>query len=213
MKCREFQNMLPEYLEGSLDKGQRAEAELHLASCTRCREERDQLAILFQPERKTQLRWQQPDDLYWASIVPRLRERIDRPKRTLFPVWATRFVLPAAAAIALVAVLMQLPLRTVSRDQSATRSLAQVPIEELQLFTEQQAVIGLNDVVSPAPDRASSDDKAVLKEILHSEKQGYTLPSFSASETMQESAFDNLNDQDAEQVIAIIERDATPSTN
>lgn len=48
MKCEECRARMPELWENTLDHQQRAEAEMHLASCLSCRSEADQFASLWQ---------------------------------------------------------------------------------------------------------------------------------------------------------------------
>lgn len=102
MRCKEIENLLSGYLEGSLDPTDREKVRQHLAECADCR------LRLQEVENTLQLLSEDPipeaDESFWTGFVPQVRSRIDsdeRPGPAVFP--KPRFVLGFLSAVVVVA--------------------------------------------------------------------------------------------------------------
>jgi anti-sigma factor RsiW len=96
MMCRDMEVKVNEYVDGTLDPGERAAVEAHLATCSGCRaavaELRDMLAGAQELPRSIE----PPRDL-WVGIAPRLARRVTGNVQRAF--WAGAL---AAAAVLLI---------------------------------------------------------------------------------------------------------------
>ncbi|MFH0991886.1 MAG: zf-HC2 domain-containing protein [bacterium] len=105
---KHIEEILPDFLNGTLDGETSKAVENHLLSCAKCRQESDALRSLF-----TQLEAGKHPIVpsgYFSTIVPRVRERIEKP--TLFRISLYSSILqrmaPVVAAAALVILLINL---------------------------------------------------------------------------------------------------------
>lgn len=73
MNCRDCQDRLTEYLDGTLPKEEAQALQAHLASCLVCqKEERALVGVL----REARAPLPEPSELFWINFLPQVRERI-----------------------------------------------------------------------------------------------------------------------------------------
>lgn len=198
MKCSEVRREIPDYIFGKLPEPEHTAIGGHLATCPACKAEADELQTAFAGI-AGEKPWE-PDAAYWSTLLPRIHERIEKRRRRLIPAWVTRALMPAAAALALIiAVGRLLPTAPAGGPQDLSSVLRQTSADELQDFVDQHSVAGAIDV----SDRATAaDDRALLKGFISDESEGVI------DESDQESVLDNMSDNDAEAVIAVLEKNA-----
>lgn len=111
MRTSHVDILLPDYVQGTLGKDDIAVVEEHVRQCAACRSELDEVRQAFLVIGRSE-----PEDVpmsYFSSILPRVRQRIDRRSEK---VWnkkplITSVVLPAGAAVVLIALLWLVPFR------------------------------------------------------------------------------------------------------
>lgn len=109
MRTEHIKYLLPDYVNGRLDEELREAVESHLRTCTQCREEMEALRDAFEylrthaPER--------PSASYFATILPRVRQRLERKETGSFlshPLFV-RLVAPLAVAALAIVLLLHVP--------------------------------------------------------------------------------------------------------
>ena len=109
MRTEHIKYLLPDYLNRRLDEELREAVESHLRTCTQCREEMEALRDAFEylrthaPER--------PSASYFATILPRVRQRLERKETGSFlshPLFV-RLVAPLAVAALAIVLLLRVP--------------------------------------------------------------------------------------------------------
>ncbi|MGB2869695.1 MAG: zf-HC2 domain-containing protein [Bacteroidota bacterium] len=142
MPTEHVNHSLPDFILGKIGQEQRQEIERHLAVCPKCHEEYEGMKQTLSLLRDSAL--PQPPFAFFSGILPRLRERFDQPRRSLF--WAApfgeRIVLPLAAAAVVVLMIVLTPVATGpdAPSNSLRAVLEQVSTSELvDVFTEDGA--------------------------------------------------------------------------
>jgi len=202
MTCRDVTFGLPDFVGGKLLESEKAQIISHLESCHECRLEVEQLQMVF-----SLLREQQPvhpPEQYWVSLVPRIHERIGKKPGSAYPEWLPRFILPAAAAIVLAAVLIDFSPKANFNDlQDLSAFLIQMPSDELQLVNEQQRYTGILEpanLLSELP-ATPADDKEALAELLQGDD------GLGAVQNMDpESTVRALSSQDVDEFVTILQQ-------
>lgn len=93
MTCKEVDDRLDDYVDGSLGEGEFQEVELHIASCAACRDEERHLRRILALASALPREMEPPRDL-WAGIA----ERIEAERRVR-PAWWGSVGLAVAAAL------------------------------------------------------------------------------------------------------------------
>jgi Putative zinc-finger len=83
MTCKEVDDRLDDYVDGTLSEGDFQEVELHIASCAACREEERYLRLVLAQAQALPSELSPPRDL-WAGIA----ERIEAERRGRLAWWA-----------------------------------------------------------------------------------------------------------------------------
>jgi anti-sigma factor RsiW len=86
MKCKDFEELLVQYLEDSLDPKERKKVEQHLGECEACRINLQEMESTLHLLAEEQL--PQPEEDFWINFLPQVRSKIDaeeKPSFTLFP--------------------------------------------------------------------------------------------------------------------------------
>ncbi len=208
MTCRDVHSRLPEFIRRTEAGGDVALIEEHLRGCPSCREEEASMRELFSVLGKEKA-WT-PPAAYWNSLLPRIHARIDARQERPMPLWLSRVAVPLAAAllVAIVAI-RSLPGSGVPTAGSLDEAIRSTSGDELQSFAEQQIGSVIADPVQyPADNSVFADDGAVLKDILSDESQ-----TVEAASTDQESTLYAMTDQEAEEVVARLERSLTGGRN
>jgi len=199
MRCREVGPELPDFVGGRSDEETNCRVSGHLDECPACTRQAQELRALFVrlDEREA---WS-PAEAYWTSILPRVHRRLEENAARGLPQWTTRFALPVAAAIVLAAAVIKIAPPT-GEDYPANFSvlLEQLPPDELQRVTDQQAVSEILQPVLEEPSATSSDDLEDVKTILGEDGSG---PAGTDAEMM--TGAEDWSDQDAGQLLPMLE--------
>jgi hypothetical protein len=200
MTCTDVKYTLADYLRGKVSQQEYRDVRDHLAVCELCRSEAEGLSSFFELV-KDEKHWT-PSDAYWINIIPKIQQRLEDRRVKYLPAWAVRFALPMAAAIALIIFSFKYfntaPLET---NQTVQSALAQLPQDELQYYVEQQSIVGvIGDQISNNGSIVSEDDKLILKNII--QVGNYSTE----SEFDYESLLDSLSEQEANNIVSILEK-------
>jgi anti-sigma factor RsiW len=86
MKCKDFEELLVQYLEDSLNPEERERVKQHLSECEVCRIRLQEMESTLHLLAEEQL--PQPEEDFWINFLPQVRSRIDaeeKPSFTLLP--------------------------------------------------------------------------------------------------------------------------------
>ncbi len=205
MTCTDIKYTLADYLRGKVTQEEYSCITAHLAVCGSCRLDAESLSSVLELV-KDEKPWT-PSDAYWINILPKIHQRLQDRKVKYLPDWAVRFALPMAAAIAFIIFSAKYfntpPLET---NQTVQSVLAQLPKDELQYYVEQQSIVGvIGDQISNNGSNVSDDDKLILKNII--QVGNYSTE----SEFDYESLLDSISEQEASNIISILEKKLTTS--
>lgn len=197
-------SLLPDYLNNKLETALKQGVESHLSECSECRQEADRLTELFQALQKETP--SSPPSHYFSTIVPRVRERLERRERFSWlqhPVF-TRVAMPLAAAALAVALLVRLPveLQESTSQPLLDRSESLNPEEVAEALVQQHELLPLNTVVVQEIAEATVPAKVFEQQIaekliVSSSKQPYDY--FSGIPT--EQLLNSLNEQEVETLL------------
>jgi hypothetical protein len=112
-----------------------------------------------------------PPDLYWASILPRVHQRLE--EQSQFPRWTTRYALPLAAALILAVGFLRIaPRPGEDLPDNFSVILQQLSSEELQDVADQQAMVEMihPDVAAGEQSVSADDEVESVKAILQDEE-------------------------------------------
>ena len=98
--CESRETLIALLVEGDLDPAEHAALESHLGRCERCREFAEEMAASQESLKSLANEELAPGSL--AEVRYRVRASLDRPRRSLVPVWA----MTAAAAVGILALLV-----------------------------------------------------------------------------------------------------------
>jgi len=141
--CESRETLIALRVEGDLEPAEVARLEAHLAACARCRDFAEELTR--SQEALKELADTELDPAVLAAVRCRVRESLDRPRRSSVPTWA----LTAAAAVAIVALLVA---RRTDTPPAATATLETRPTE----------VPTATAIASVAPPRLASTERAPM---------------------------------------------------
>jgi hypothetical protein len=115
MKCDLPRELLSGYLDGELDREQKAEVEKHLRECERCRNELEELKQLDQQVRTLAI--EEPSREFFFQLNRRIMQKVKKKPRSSLFRFSPILVPVAAAALVLIVLLnIQQPMRLVSLD-------------------------------------------------------------------------------------------------
>jgi len=205
MTCTDIKYTLADYLRGKVSQEEYSYITAHLVVCGSCRLDAESLSSFLELV-KDEKPWT-PSDAYWIDILPKLHQRLEDRNIKYLPDWIVRFALPMAAAIVLIVFSVKYiaiaPSDTTETIQSA---LAQLSQDELQYYIEQQSIVDvIGDQLSNNGSIVSGDDKVILKNII--QVGNYSTE----SEFDYESLLDSISEQEASNIISILEKKLTTS--
>ncbi|HJU73312.1 MAG TPA: zf-HC2 domain-containing protein [Gemmatimonadaceae bacterium] len=159
--CRQFDELLPDYLESTLSLPQRATLDAHSASCARCGELLADIRSIV--DRAGALPVLQPSRDLWAGVAARLEAPVvsiaqarSARRRLRIPVWGS----VAAAAAILIVVTSVVTRELTQRGTAADTGIAAVPSAPVRvpdsLGSETSAVATPTPVANAAPERVSA---------------------------------------------------------
>jgi len=195
MKCTDIQYDLPDFLQGKLSETQQVAIREHLVSCEQCRSEAEQLKEIFS-ELHHEKAWT-PSETYWATLLPRIHQRIEKKSFRTIPEWIPRFAMPLSAAIVLVIVLVTLnPLNIGNRSDELQAILQQLQPDEIQEIIEMQTSSGILESPSIAEEDVMglSNGNGSLVELLRDELQVYSIQGVDIESIVRELEEEEISD-------------------
>jgi hypothetical protein len=111
VRTNHVSRVLPDYIRGTLDKGEVARVEEHLRECPACRTELAEVAETLASIERAGI--QDVPKSYFSSIVPRVHQRLDGRKRIAWsrhPIF-NKILVPLGAALVLAALVWRIPLQ------------------------------------------------------------------------------------------------------
>jgi hypothetical protein len=141
MKCEVPRELLSGYLDGELDRKQKAELEKHLRECEQCRNELEELKRLDQQVRTSEI--EEPSRDFFFQLNRRIMQKVKKkPRVSLFRLSPILVPVAAAALVLIVLLNIQQPTRLVSLDdrilyaEVETRKDLDLQIPELGVVEE-----------------------------------------------------------------------------
>lgn len=200
--CATIVPLLEEYAEGSLDADGTRAVEAHLRACARCQEGASALVEL---RGRPAVAARNAPDHYWATVLPRVRERLDHRSAFELPAFILRGALPAIAGLFLLVVAVQLiPIGGGNEPGDAAlilRSLAEADLASVAEHHDSEAIITL-PADAPEAEGPDLDEAAVLEVILEGEA-GVNLYAFLDTEI----ALSDLPEEDQSELISMLEHE------
>jgi anti-sigma factor RsiW len=147
-----FEYLLPDYLNNTLEESLRPFVESHLEECGACRVELENLSATFHSLGVYQAA--PPADGYFATVLPRVRHRLEGKKRASFlahPLVA-RFAVPLAAGAVMLVILLRVPFGERSSENE------QNPLQPVVRGLETGALV---DIILDQADRQSLTTQGV----------------------------------------------------
>lgn len=167
-ECHAIKSLLPDYAASRLQPEEARLADEHVRTCAECRDTAERIGEFFAHRKE---REPVPDG-YWATVLPRVRERTKAPRTFELPEFAVRYLSPAFAALVLIAVASQLLHVAGGGNASHDLSVPLTGLEEEELFmlaerhdAESLLSVGSEDALSSASE--SEDD--LFQEIVDGE--------------------------------------------
>ena len=202
LNCKEVKYLLPDYVQGTISDDDISLVAQHLHECKDCPRELKSLQELYaRLESRTE---SSPAASYWATLLPRIHERIDERKKHYVPRWAPRFVFPLAAAAVIVLVAIRLFSPSAGMPEMTRLSTGTGVREILQQMdsTEVQAIrsefLASNNLITLIGEsNPFSGDDEVLVEML----SGVRLSPLQ-SDVDTRSLVDNLTDEEADAIVS-----------
>jgi len=177
MNCREVRILLPEYLGEQLSGEERSVVRDHIAVCRDCRSEARELDALLRDLKLPEL--PEPDERYFATLLPRINQRIGERSAWKVPRWVPSVAMPLAAAALIVITLLNV---VPSSRQGTTAEdlrgiLSQIttdPQEALEEVQNTSGILSTSGDVSAQADTANEKD--IVNELLNGDvRTGYTI--------------------------------------
>ncbi|MBI3195781.1 MAG: zf-HC2 domain-containing protein [Ignavibacteriae bacterium] len=195
MKCSEVEVLLPDYVVNKLSNGQYSGVQSHLERCSDCRATADELLHLLLGLKE--MKPQEPSELYFAAILPRLHERLAAKKQSFqIPEYVQRFILPFAMTVMLVMLIINYqPQSTTTIKSRAENILQENGTENLDYL------LGLE--VNGTVETNTQDDRSVITEILAEITENIPL-----TEDVTETILSSMNESDASRLLALLEQPA-----
>ncbi len=164
MKCREVQLMLPDFVLNKLMNGQLSKIQSHLSHCKECQKASEDMQQVLLG--LSEVKYEQPSEQYFTSILPRVHERIAAKEKTFrLPEFFMRFAMPIALILVTVTLFS-------NYDRMFNRPVLISAVSENTEAEESSSldfsyVIGLTEV--PSTDKISTIDKEVISDLISSE--------------------------------------------
>lgn len=199
MKCRIVQTQLIEYLRDELDNETRSAIEKHLDSCTLCGEGYKTTKLILSISSGNNLIT--PPEGYWASLLPRIRARIDTPEVPAFVGVLQRYLAPVAAAIVFIVIVLHInDIGSTSNLEDTRYILQQVPETELQDFVQKQSIVGIREIKQQERESILTKDDGVIVSDLITGK--YSVAGYVDDDPAIMS--ETISNQTANEIVSII---------
>jgi hypothetical protein len=205
VRIEHVEYLLPEYLNGALAASRRPGVEEHLKYCSSCRTE---LMELRQTMEMLEARGTvEPPGGYFATILPRLRDRLEReePRNVFASPLLTRLLLPIGAAVLALFILLSIPFPG-TESETATNPLQDVMHGSTtgELVDVALDMMPLHPLSSPTLDEETSSLLGVRllrgEHLLVNVNDASVADGFTQDESMAEE-LDLLNESDLEVLV------------
>jgi len=174
MKCRIVQTQLIGYIRREVDEQTQLAIAAHLETCTECQDVHQATQTLSTVVIEEQSK--SPPELYWTSLLPRIRTRIESPSRQTLIGAMERYVLPLAAAVVLIVFIAKVSsVEHPINPEDVRITLQQCSETELQEFVHQQSIVGIHESHETARESVLSiEDKTFVSNLIASEENPST---------------------------------------
>ncbi|GEM_PF-5330137 len=201
MKCREVQMMLPDYVVNKISNGNLGKIENHIAECAKCKNDAVELHNLMMGLRS--YKQEEPPEMYFATIVPRVHDRIEAEKRQFrLPNFFYRFALPVSMVLLIVALSTNLSRFAPTSTITATTTTKVSSLMTVTTFSDSlTSILGQHDYASN--DRITETDQEVISQILASVDTPLPLSVDDAK-----SIASNFDDNDLQNFISLLQQQA-----
>ncbi len=192
MKCSDVEILLPDFVVNKLSNGQYSGVHSHLESCADCRITANKFSELLVGLQNVKSK--EPSDLYFASILPRVHEKLESKKQSFqIPEYLLRFILPVAMMLMLVmfAVNYQPPATTITPNTTET----EIQDDGSETWNN---LLGLD--VDATAENITQEDRSIITEILSEVSENISM-----NEEVTESLLSSMNEDDASQLLAMLE--------
>ncbi len=170
MKCREVQLMLPDFVLNKVMNGQLSKIQSHLRGCKECQRASDEMQKVMMG--LSEVKYEQPSEQYFASILPRVHERVSaKQKGFRVPEFLIRFAMPFALVLVTIALFSNYN-RIFNRPILVSTVDNSVQLDESS-STDFSYVLGLDEIAYS--DKISTSDKEVISDMLSSEETALSL--------------------------------------
>lgn len=220
--CEELRNELPDFLRGrqtglsvgmsgedSKDALHQNRIEAHLAICASCREEATSLEKTLALIERASIT--SPPETYWRHFLPRLHDRLAAKEQSRSGVapWVERFLIPSAALVATVLILIHVPLISPPSEHrlELREIVAQMSPEELWSVVSAPATLLpqplnelgiISELGTVTTDEAATEVAEVLLDVSEEEVQQLLVASLYGSTV---SGFESLTEEEAEELV------------
>ncbi len=205
MRIEHVSFLLPDFIRGSLGRDDTARVETHLRVCTVCRSELEELSNAF-----GSIADHSTGDVpkgYFPSILPRIRERLDRRRSTPWiqhPL-VSRIVLPLGAAIIVAALVWQIPVYRPSAGNQYQLSAvvdSATPEEMAEIMQANVSNHDLNSFNNAIMSGVLADERFVNSELVREALASEPTSPFNVYADVSSQQFlDDLHESDVDDVL------------
>ena len=199
MKHRHIVIHLPEYVWNTLEPAVRDSVESHLRDCPACRSKLAQVEAalsLLSPSNASD-----PGRAYWASVLPRIHERLAQPKRRMLPLWSIRFGLPAVALAMLAVVFFRAP-RLPDASLDLKTMIEGVQRDDISAIVDEDVVAQVYaGGVSVEHGTIGESDRPVIRQLLDSSVADLVM-----DETQGDMALEGMSAADLDRIVLVMEK-------
>ena len=166
MKCNDVMILLPEYFRGKTSEEDNAHISEHLKICSSCKYESGDVQTMVDLIGKE--KYWEPDSFYWNNLIPKVHNRIEQRRNRSTYGWIIRFVMPVAAALSiLILVLTNFNKPNTDNQYAGHFNLNSVPLSELgEYYAIQTALEEFNQLSVDSSGNEQSADSEILTEII-----------------------------------------------
>ena len=127
-----YRSLLPDVVKGTLNADEAAELDRHLADCAECAQDRSVIETAMDAL-QAETSPQAPPSHYFETVLPHVRERLDRSHQTswIHSVIFTRVAVPLAALALFVVLIARVPFDSTSNNSVLRSMISSLSTEEL----------------------------------------------------------------------------------
>lgn len=194
MKCSEIQYLIPDYIKASLTEDESALVKDHLNECAMCKNDAEEMKLIFKQLVSEEHLSLEPS--YFVNLVPRIHQRIEQRKTSLFYFALTRYVLPVSGLLFFVIMFVKVFLPSNENDHESLQTLLlNVPFEEIQVELDRHLELFSSSEFDNSI--IFEEDQQIVKEILATENNGFSLVEY---------PYEELSSEDMDMLVDILKR-------